>query len=125
MAVAAQGRPGEGKGFCKKRDTDVEYLNIEKMKRVILLLCLLSGLGAAGKESGGGAGAKVDPRVELLGVVFRLAGASEYSSTYAKQYVEDIEAWFAPYREDTLVRYVKRIRSQYYVGYNINSFILN
>ena len=88
------------------------------MKRVILLLCLLSGLGAAGKESGGGAGAKVDPRVELLGIVFRLAGAPEYSSTYAKQYVEDIEAWFAPYREDTLVRYVKRIRSQYYVGYD-------
>ena len=93
------------------------------MKRVVLLLCLLSGLGAAGKESGGGAGAKVDPRVELLGVVFRLAGAPEYSSTYAKQYVEDIEAWFAPYREDTLVRYVKRIRSQYYVGYDIFNFI--
>jgi len=37
--------------------------------------------------------AKVDPRVELLSITFRLADAEEFKSTYFESYVEDINTY--------------------------------
>ncbi|WP_343624912.1 hypothetical protein [Flavobacterium lindanitolerans] len=37
--------------------------------------------------------AKVDPRVELLSIAFRLADAEEFKSTYFESYVEDINTY--------------------------------
>ena len=39
---------------------------------------------------------RVDPRVELLSIVFRLAGNSEYNMSPLKTYTADIDAYFSP-----------------------------
>ena len=77
------------------------------MKRLILLvLCAVAAVISAYAGGKKNEGAKVDERVELMNVVFRLAGAQEYSFKYAKQYTEDMEQWFGPYREATVEREV-------------------
>lgn len=86
-------------------------------KWLFILACLLPIAGVSAKEKAV-AGAKVDERVELLSVVFRLAGAQEYSYKEAKDYVADIEKWFEPYKGDTLIRYAKKVRSQSGIGYD-------
>ena len=86
-------------------------------KWLFLWVCLLPIAGVYAKEKAT-VGAKVDERVELLSIVFRLTGAQEYSSNDAKAYVADIEKWFGPYKQDTLVQYAKKVRSQSGIGYD-------
>src|SRR5690348_4954484 len=40
----------------------------------------------------------VDERVEVLSIVFRLAGNSEYNMDRLKSYATDIDRYFSPYR---------------------------
>ncbi|MEI7663808.1 MAG: DUF4932 domain-containing protein [Bacteroidota bacterium] len=46
----------------------------------------------------------VDERTELIGIVFRLAGAEEYSGTRINQYSRAIDAWFRPYKDEEVIR---------------------
>lgn len=87
-------------------------------KWLFLVACLLPLAGVHAKEKNAGAGAAVDERVELLSIVFRLAGNGEYSLNDAKAYVEDIGKWFEPYKEDTLIRYAKKVRNQSGISYD-------
>lgn len=50
---------------------------------------------------------KIDERVELLSIVFRLAGNHEYSQSLFPNYVEGIEKHFDKFKNHTLIRYVK------------------
>ncbi len=50
---------------------------------------------------------KVDIRVELLSIVFRLAECREYSSQRFPAYVERIEKHFAKHKDHALITYVK------------------
>ena len=47
---------------------------------------------------------KVDERVELLGIVFRLAGAPEYQCVSFKEYDDAIQKHFAPFKTHPVVR---------------------
>lgn len=60
---------------------------------------------------------RVDERVELLSIVFRLAGCEEYSSTKHEAYVDRINAHFDVNREHPLIRYTRKIR-RYGVGFD-------
>ena len=60
---------------------------------------------------------KVDERVELLSIVFRLAGCEEYSSTKHKAYTDRINAHFELHKEHPLIRYTRKIR-RYGIGYD-------
>lgn len=104
-------------------DSKIEIQTYKNHMRKIVLLLLAGCLpwiaaAAEGKKSAPAPGATVDQRVELLSVVFRLAGAREYSSEKAKDYTNDIKTWFEPYEKDTLVRYAQRLRSERGVGYD-------
>ncbi|MBL7869654.1 MAG: DUF4932 domain-containing protein [Flavobacterium lindanitolerans] len=48
--------------------------------------------------------AKVDPRVELISITFRLADAEEFKSTYFESYVEDINTYLLQpnYRDENV-----------------------
>lgn len=61
---------------------------------------------------------KVDHRVELLSIVFRLAEAEEYSGTSFKMYTDRIERHFRPYQDHELIQLVKKIRNDHGVGYD-------
>jgi hypothetical protein len=61
---------------------------------------------------------KVDQRVELLSIVFRLAGIEEYNSQDFTKYVEHIEKHFGAYRKHDLIKYIKLIREENGIAYD-------
>ena len=53
--------------------------------------------------------AAVDPRIELLSIVFRLAGNFEYNQGRIARYVEAVERQFAPYRNHDAIRIARQL----------------
>ncbi len=51
----------------------------------------------------------VDRRVELLSIVFRLAGRPEYSDTDIKIYTDRIERHFGAYRDHEVIRLARTL----------------
>lgn len=90
------------------------------MKKICTLLCLI--LLLAGGYAFGAKQAlprpTVDKRVELMSVVFRLAGVREYSQTLFKSYTDRIEAWFAPYKDHPVVERARELRKTHGVAYD-------
>jgi hypothetical protein len=98
---------------------------------VALLLCVTSPLFAA--TEGGGSPAKpaapvdtgeirlvprVDERVELLSIVFRLAGNFEYNMSQLALYTTDIDRYFAPYKNHPAVTTAAKIAKDREVGFD-------
>jgi hypothetical protein len=61
---------------------------------------------------------KVDERVELLSIVFRLADVKEYSSKRFKLYTDKIDIHFEKYKNHELIKFVKKIREENGIGYD-------
>jgi len=55
---------------------------------------------------------KVDERVELLSIVFRLADASEYKMCSLKAYSQKIDSSFLKYKNHQTILFVKKIRKE-------------
>jgi len=55
---------------------------------------------------------EVDPRVELIGIVFRLAGNYEYNQGRIRSYVRDIERQFGDYDDHPVVKLAMQLRSK-------------
>ncbi|MHC4626605.1 MAG: DUF4932 domain-containing protein, partial [Planctomycetota bacterium] len=55
---------------------------------------------------------EVDPRVELVGIVFRLAGNYEYNQGRIRSYVKDIERQFGDFDDHPAVKLAARLRSK-------------
>lgn len=62
--------------------------------------------------------AKIDRRVELLGIVARLAGFEEYSSKMVKKYINDIDRHFEKYKQHPAILYAKEIRKNHGVSHD-------
>lgn len=60
----------------------------------------------------------VDPRAELLSVIFRLAGNPEYNIPCVKSYDEDVEKHFGKFREHPAVKLAQKVRETRKVSYN-------
>lgn len=60
----------------------------------------------------------VDPRVELLSILFKLAGNPEYSQGRVPSYEKAIAAHFAPFREHEAVRLARELRQTGGVSYD-------
>jgi len=84
------------------------------MKKISLLfiLCIYSLLSFSQLKS------HVDERFELTSIVFRLADAKEYVNNQVKNYAADVDAYFAPYKNHPLIRYVKEIRERDEVAFD-------
>lgn len=61
---------------------------------------------------------KVDERTELMSVVFRLVGAKEYVNNQVGGYMTDVDNYFNPYKEDTVVKFAKVLREKFGVSYD-------
>ena len=61
---------------------------------------------------------QVNNRVELMSIVFRLAGRAEYSSKDIKLYVSKIEDHFNKFRDHELILYVKSVMNERGLGYD-------
>jgi hypothetical protein len=65
----------------------------------------------------------VDERVELLSIVFRLAGSEEYSLDDNKIYVRKIHAHFDKYKNHQLIDFARRLRDSSGIGYDAVMFM--
>jgi hypothetical protein len=61
---------------------------------------------------------KADERVEIVSIVFRLAGAEEYSQDDNKKYVADINTYFEPYKNSEIIEFIKENRNKNGLGYD-------
>ncbi len=63
--------------------------------------------------------AYVDPRVELISIVFRLSGADEYNQrSAASPYAKAVDAHFGEHRNHPAVRAARDLRSQHGIGFD-------
>lgn len=60
----------------------------------------------------------VDERVELLSIVFRLAGANEYLNNSVENYTKSIDDYFKSYANDEVIIYAKKLRKKRGVAYD-------
>jgi hypothetical protein len=74
----------------------------------VLLLTLLLSAAIAAHAQVDRIG--VDPRVELLSVIFRLAAAPEYQQARIPRYAQAVDTWFAPWRNHEVVLYARQLR---------------
>lgn len=62
---------------------------------------------------------RVDPRVELLSIVFRLAGNPEYSmANSVSPYSKEVETWFGTRRAHPAVLAARELRAERGIGYD-------
>jgi len=79
---------------------------------VLTLFLLGVGLRAQSAQVG------VDPRVELMSIIFRLAGANEYSQGRIPAYNAAIDKWFGPHRDHEAVRIARELHEHQGVGFD-------
>jgi hypothetical protein len=60
----------------------------------------------------------VDPRVELMSIIFHLAGNREYNECRVQKYNEDINKYFKPYENLSAIKYAAKLRGTRGMGYN-------
>lgn len=60
---------------------------------------------------------KVDKRVELLSIVFRLAGNEEYNATYFKKYTDKVESHFKQYKDHETIKFARELREKKGISY--------
>jgi hypothetical protein len=61
---------------------------------------------------------RVDLRVELMSVLFRLAGHPEYNQGKVPSYVQDVEEHFGRFRDHPAVKLARQLKATRGIGYN-------
>jgi len=70
------------------------------------------------ENNGTGIQVVVDPRVELMSIIFRLAGNGEYNQRGVIPYVADIEKHFDAFKKHSAVEMVKNLRRNAGIGFD-------
>ena len=84
------------------------------------LLCAISSL------AGNGIPVSFDERVDLMSVVWRMAGAEEYNTCGITPYTANVDSAFAPYRDHRAIAMARRYYKERGVGYDaVPSFALH
>ncbi len=91
---------------------------------VAIGLAHLAARGGAAESVAVGAGSapavevRVDERVELMSLVFRLAGNREYNQGAVALYLQDVEKHFAAFKDHEVVALARRLRNTRGVSYD-------
>ena len=85
------------------------------MKRLLISLLFLSSCIYASPQS---IKVEVDEIHELNSIVWRLAGAEEYSQCYIPGYADDIDNYFDGYKEHPLIAYCNELRDELYISHD-------
>jgi hypothetical protein len=88
------------------------------MKKIIILILIILSQQNYAQEKQLNIVPKVDRRVELLSVVFRLAGNEEYNSTKFKIYTDRIESHFNPYKHHEAIEFAKELKEKKGISYD-------
>ncbi|WP_294183079.1 DUF4932 domain-containing protein [uncultured Sphingobacterium sp.] len=87
-------------------------------KYVLIILFSLSFMLTYGQRNEIMDKPKVDERIEILSIVFRLVGNQEYSSAIFKRYVDRINDHYSPFKEHELITFVNKIKNENGIGYD-------
>ena len=88
------------------------------MKKVLALILIILGQQSFAQEKQLIKAPKVDKRVELLSIVFRLAGNEEYNSTKFKDYTDKVELHFSPYKHRETIELARELREKKSISYD-------
>lgn len=94
------------------------YLGAENKSVVTLYAPILSTLSIKKNLI-----AKVDQRVELLSIIFRLAGNYEYNMNNFKKYNDDIDNYFQSFKNHPVVMFAKELRETREVDFDAVMFM--
>lgn len=95
--------------------------------RVLVVLAAVAFLALSGLEAGGLPEAQrrvgpisisVDPRIELVSIVCRLAGYDEYNMKRFPRYDEAVLGWFGPFSGHEAVRLAREVRESDGISFN-------
>jgi hypothetical protein len=92
--------------------------NKQQMKQITLLLFILISTNIFSQGNQILEKPKVDERIELLSIVFRLADSKEYSSKKFKLYTDKIDNHFEKYKNHELIEFIKKIREENGTSYD-------
>jgi hypothetical protein len=88
------------------------------MKKILVLILLICCQQGFAQENRINNIPKVDKRVELLSIVFRLAGNKEYNSTFFKKYTDKVDNHFNAFKEHDLIKFAKELHEQKGISYD-------
>ncbi len=88
------------------------------MKLITVIIFSLLFTVSYGQKSGALEEPKVDERVEILSIVFRLAESEEYNSEVFKLYTDRIQMHYNSFKNHELIQFVKKMRKENGVGYD-------
>ena len=88
-----------------------------KTTRLLTLLALLLMAGG-GTMQAQQVKVEASETIELMSIMARTAGFSEYHMDMAGQYTEETEAWFAPFESHPAVAYMQSLEPKYGIGYD-------
>lgn len=88
------------------------------MKKLVILIISFFVLASCSKNKSILKEPKVDERVELLSIAFRLAGSKEYCEKKFPKYIDNIETHFNNYKSHDLIEYIKTELQQKGIGYD-------
>lgn len=89
------------------------------MRKILALILMFSAIQSFSQDNYILDKPKVDKRIELLSIVFRLAGSEEFSSKRFKLYVDRIEDHFSSYENHELIKFARKMVNKNSVGYDV------
>jgi hypothetical protein len=76
-----------------------------RAKRLVLLLTIAAGVASAQRVR-----VVDDQRAEMIGILFRIAGASDFSNGNVQPYIRQVDSAFLPYRNHPVFAEINRLR---------------
>lgn len=106
-----------------KRETETMNCSAARVLGGIVLTVAAAAAGwvnAAQRAEDGASGPTVivDPRIELICVIFRLAGNPEYNQGKVPLYTSDVEEHFGKHRDHAVVRLARKLRGTQGVSFD-------
>lgn len=95
-----------------------KYNNDLRMKNVLIVILFFVSFQGFAQEKSILRQPKVDKRVELLSLVFRLAERPEYSTKHFELYADRIENYFGKYKDHELIQFTKSIMDKNGIAYD-------
>jgi len=94
-----------------------EIQKMKNMKRLITLSLIILSLQNFAQVKQLTEVPRVDRRIELLSIVFRLAGNNEYNATYFKKYTDKVEIHFEQYKDHEIIKFASELRQKKSTSY--------
>ena len=83
------------------------------LRRTLVLLGISAACGVAQTVQ-----VRTDSRAEILAIMFRVAGAPEYSQGRVQPYIRQIDSAFMPFKDHEAIHQITRLREQYGVSFD-------